>query len=122
MRSTGQCSNPPRAGWAHRSRRTSAIPIAVLRQQGVHQLLANVKIGRSEFCQCGWKLHQTTPRGAIENAQGTRDLDPLCAGHGNPGAIVLQQKVGLDRGGERDGCPFALVEGCERGVRSWGGA
>jgi hypothetical protein len=72
-----------------------------------------MSIGRSECCQCGRKLHQTAPRGAIENAQGTRDLDPLCARHGNPGAIVHQQKVGLDRSGERDGCPFALVEGGE---------
>jgi hypothetical protein len=43
----------------------------------------------------------------------------LCALHGNPGAIVHQQKVGLGRGRERDGCPFALIEECECGVGSW---
>jgi hypothetical protein len=65
----------------------------VLRQQGGKQLLANMKIGRSECRQCGRKLHQTVPRGAIENAQGTRDLDPLCARHGNASAIVSRRSA-----------------------------
>lgn len=94
----------------------NAFPIP--REQDIQQVLAYVKVRRLERGKCRCEVDQPALCGAIENTEGTCDLDPPRAGHGNPGAIVHQQKVGLNRGGERDGCPFAIVEGCECSVRS----
>ena len=98
------------------------MPFPIPSQQNVQQVLAHVKVGRTEGGECRWEIYQAALCGAIENPERTRDLEPLCASRGNPVAMVHQQQVGLDRGRQCDGCTFAVVEGCERSARSCGSA
>jgi len=93
---------PRPATGSRRQRSWPRTPLPILRQKNIHQLLAHMKIGRSERRQCDRKLHQTAPRGAIEKPQCPHDRKAFVACGPNASAVVHQDQVSLHRDRQRD--------------------